>query len=245
MVLLGPFSVPSLQAGWNSATESLKEGLPSVEPKAAPARPAYLNDGDNNAAADPRGSYLLSAEEIEAAVACWTKPDVGRGQGVVRWAQRSVPVSLEAASDAQVPGELRVEIQKALAWVSAATGTSFHLVDGDGPFKITVHKAVSAQGKIVGAHTRITVRSGTITTAHVELSEHGNRQVWEEIVQAAGPMGDHGLHKASVMTPDEKLGDGTRGVTRASAFDARALRAGYAVAPGSGAEDLRRALQGP
>lgn len=175
--------------------------------------------------ADAGVSFMPSAEEIDMAIAVLTQPDSGAVGGTNRWAQSSVTYSLDAIS--HYPIDYLTQVRSAFSFAATATGLEVREVHGSADVTVTAKSGN-------GAYTTADVSGGRIHSVILQLGCCRARPVWEDVLQAFGPMGDH-ADSRSVFSQDHTL-------QQASEFDAWVLHVLYANPPGTRADALRSQL---
>lgn len=198
--------------------------IESVAPEAPASAPLASTTPVPLAAAPSDGEYF----DVDMALRVLFEPDSGHTiSGSVRWAKSQVSYSV--ALDGFPPSYI-AEVDNAFAWASTHTGLTF--VRTDGPADIVIDSKSKGDGGLV----RVVVGpgGGPIRGAHITLGCCRVRTVYEEILQALGPLGDH-ADSRSVFAQD-------RTATAPSDFDAWVLSALYSLPPASSRSDMAAAL---
>lgn len=157
------------------------------------------------AAADPRGDFAAGDDDVAAAVAANTREDDGSAVGPVRWERDAVAV---AVGGPDADADALAQVDRALAWISDASGVTFHRVAGptdrpgwDAPPSRGDATVWLAEGAAPAART---ARDGAgVAWAHATWDPTdwwSQRWAYEELIHLAGPPGDQGPPDAVLST---------------------------------------------
>lgn len=164
--------------------------------------------------------------DIPMAVAVLTQPDSGGGGTTMRWAGPQVTYNISLPG---YPAAYVTKARQVLRWGGGLVG--LQMVEVRGPAQIEV---VPKAGN--GANVTADLSSsGALEHVTFELGCCRDRAVWEDGLQALGPLGDR-ADARSVFSQDHTAVGPSR-------FDAWVLRGLYAVPPGSSALLAAQALQ--
>lgn len=174
--------------------------------------------------ADPDGRFDPSPADVAAAVEVMTRDDDGVVMPVIRF--EADRVTVRAVGPAVEPGAV-ADVDRVLAWLTAATGTRFVRVDRD-EADIVVHL-----DRDVAPHAHTWAYPGDWRILRIEVfyDPANPRWPWEEIVGSVGAFGDWANHRLSIFSTDQTL-------TAPSPFDAWLVRQLYTVPPGTPPETL-------
>jgi hypothetical protein len=157
------------------------------------------------------------------AVEVLTWPDDGPGGRTIRWTQPAIRVHIELTS---FPDWYVAEIRHALAWATNVTGVrTIEVLAGDADLTVVA-------GPGTGATTSAEIAPDwSLEDAMVRMGCCRVRPVWEDVLQAFGPLGDR-ADSRSVFSPDLSR-------QRPGCFDTAVLRTLYSLPPGSPPADVR------
>jgi hypothetical protein len=176
--------------------------------------PADLGSGDH------------PADPVATVVRVLTEPDVGPGGSTVRWPGPRVRVRFDLSS---YPESFTADGRAALRWAAAVTGLEVVVVaSGEADLVVT-------PGPGRGATARVRAADGVILGAVVHVGCCRRRALWEDLLQAFGPLGDH--------APAGSLFSQDLSAESPASFDQWALEILYALAPASDAAAVRRCAE--
>lgn len=166
--------------------------------------------------------------DVDAATAVLTEPDDGPAGITYRWEGPQVDVFIDKRT-LNDPDQYD-RITDVLAWLSDTTGVRF--VPTNDPAAPMTVKGSDSRGGVV--HVSAT-DTGTIVTATADIGVGRTRVMYEEILQAAGPLGDK-AGRYSVFSQSKTQMTPSR-------FDLWVLSTLYSLPPGSTPATVRTALE--
>lgn len=191
---------------WNARTviPPLPDALPSVEEAA---------------------TYAPTDVEVDMAVAILTQPDIGVRSTTVRFTGPIVTYRLELPD---YPGDYLAHVRAAFGYAGAITGLSVIEVDGPADIVLTPQPTSSALASLFPA------ADGSLARSTVKLGCCLVRPVWEDVLQAFGPIGDRSDGRSIFSQAFER--------SFPSRFDAWVLWMLYTQPSDSTPDELRSAI---
>ena len=156
-------------------------------------------------------------------VAVLTEPDIGPQGRTTRWQEDEVTYRIDLPA---YPGQLREEVEQALAWASSHAGIHVRSVSDDPMLTI-----VRMRGN--GALTTANVTDGRIVRATVHLGCCRSRPIWEDVLQSFGPMGDRA--SSGLFSQNHEA-------EHPGHFEAEVFRVLYSLPPGSTADEVQKRM---